>query len=180
MQTPAVVPPRHVLRPAISPSRLLGAAARAMKVRYAAAPTQPVTLTPPALEAQLPLPSGGIPGILGPDSAGNGGGGQHSSNSCRARPDPVEILFKPKPAYSLEAQELHLEGDVLLQVVFQASGDIRLVRVTRGLGHGLDEAAMEAAKHIRFKPASCAGVGMDVSATVHVNFRLTKRQQPTA
>jgi hypothetical protein len=41
-----------------------------------------------------------------------------NSNSYRAQPDPVEILSKPTPAYSPEAQELHLEGDVLLQVVF--------------------------------------------------------------
>jgi TonB family protein len=151
-----------------------------MKPQYAAAPTRLVALTPPALEAELPLPNGdALSGAFGPDSLGNGGGGPRLSNSCRAQPDPVEILFKPKPAYSLEGRVLHLEGDVFLQVVFLARGDIRLVRVSRGLGHGLDEAAMEAAKHIRFKPASCAGVAMDVNATIHVNFRLTKRQ-PTA
>jgi TonB family protein len=139
-----------------------------------------VSLTPPVPEAQLPLPGGdGSLGLLSPYSTGNVGGGKNSSTSCHAQSDPVEILFKPKPAYSLEEQELHLEGEVLLQVVFLANGDIRFERVTRGLGHGLDEAAMEAAKHIRFKPANCAGVAMDVNATVHVSFRISKRQ-PTA
>jgi TonB family protein len=183
-QKPAALHVR-VPRSATSRSAILGSPARTMKVRYApaAAQTPPQSLTPPAIETELPLPSGdGAPGIWGPDSQGNGGGGQgySNSNSCRAQPDPVEILSKPKPAYSPEAQELHLEGDVLLQVVFLASGEIRFVRVTRSLGHGLDEAAMEAAKYIRFKPASCAGVAMDVIATIHVNFRLIKRQQPPA
>jgi TonB family protein len=89
---------------------------------------------------------------------------------------PVEILFKPKPAYTLEAEELHLEGEVLLNVVFLASGGMRFVRIVHGLGHGLDEAAAEAAEHIRFRPASCGGVPKDVNATVHVSFRLTGRQ----
>jgi len=112
------------------------------------------------------------------------GNGRDGSSGGKASPataslspcDAVEILFKPKPAYTLEAQELHLEGEVLLNVVFLASGGIRLVRVIHGLGHGLDEAAAEAAAHIRFKPARCAGVPIDVSASVHVTFRLTQRQ----
>jgi len=117
-QKPAV-PPRHAPRPAISPSKILGSAARTMKVQYAAGPPRLVALTPPALEAELPLPNGdGLSGAFGPDSVGNGGGAQRLSNSCRAQPSPVEILFKPKPAYSLEGRELHLEGDVLLQVVY--------------------------------------------------------------
>jgi TonB family protein len=133
-------------------------------------------------------------GVLGPYSAANGKEGNSGDGpspatktpmSCRSalgdpgtskvETTPVEILFKPKPAYSLEAQELHLEGEVLLEVVFLANGGIRFVRVTRGLGHGLDEAATEAATQIRFKPARCAGVAMDVDATVHVSFRFTKR-----
>jgi TonB family protein len=88
----------------------------------------------------------------------------------------VEILAKPKPAYSLEAQRLHLEGEVLLEVVFQASGGIRIMSITHGLGHGLDETAAEATLHIRFKPATCGGTSIDVDATIHVTFRLPKRQ----
>ena len=52
---------------------------------------------------------------------------------------PVEILFKPRPAYTAEARQLRIEGEVLLDVMFSASGQIRVVRVVRGLGHGLDE-----------------------------------------
>ena len=54
---------------------------------------------------------------------------------------PVEILFKPTPAYTDEARALKLEGDVILEVEFSASQGILVLRVVRGLGHGLNEAA---------------------------------------
>ena len=86
---------------------------------------------------------------------------------------PVEILFKPRPSYSSEARNLHLEGQVSLEVVFQASGAVRVVRVIRGLGHGLDEAAEQAAAQVRFKPAMRSGAPVDQNATISITFELT-------
>ncbi len=57
----------------------------------------------------------------------------------------AEILDKPLPAYTAEARRLKIEGEVLLEVVFQASGETKVLRLIRGLGHGLDETAMAAA-----------------------------------
>lgn len=85
---------------------------------------------------------------------------------------PVVILEKPNPVYSEEARRLGLEGEVLIQVVFPASGAVRIVRVTKGLGHGLDEAAVRAARQIRFKPALQQGRAVDFPATVHIVFQL--------
>jgi TonB family protein len=65
-----------------------------------------------------------------------------------------------------------LEGEVQNQVVFPASGPVRIVRVTKGLGHGLDEAAVRAAQQIRFKPALQQGRAVDFPATVHIVFQL--------
>jgi TonB family protein len=86
---------------------------------------------------------------------------------------PVEILYKPKPTYSAEARNMRVEGQVSLEVVFQASGSVKVVRVIRGLGHGLDEAAQQAALQVRFKPAKRAGVAVDQSATISITFELT-------
>jgi TonB family protein len=86
---------------------------------------------------------------------------------------PVEILFKPKPVYTTEARDLRLEGEVALQVVFQANGTIRVVRVEHGLGHGLDEAAQQAAVRVRFKPAMRGGTPVDINATIKISFELT-------
>ncbi len=84
----------------------------------------------------------------------------------------VVILEKPNPVYSEEARRLGLEGEVLIQVVFPASGPVRVIRVTKGLGHGLDEAAVRAAQQIRFKPALQQGRAVDFPATVHIVFQL--------
>src|SRR5579862_4945059 len=67
--------------------------------------------------------------------------------------NPVEITYKPQPVYTAEARDLKLEGEVLLEVSFSANGSLHVNRVVRGLGHGLDEAAIAAANKIRFKPA---------------------------
>ena len=85
---------------------------------------------------------------------------------------PVEILFKPKPVYTDEARAKKLEGDVLLQVVFAASGEVRVQRVVQGLGYGLDQSAETAARQIRFHPAQQDGQPVDFSAIVHITFAL--------
>jgi TonB family protein len=84
----------------------------------------------------------------------------------------VEITFKPNPVYTDEARNLKLEGEVLLEVEFAANGQLHVNRVVRGLGHGLDEAAIAAANKMRFKPAQRNGQAMDSTAIVHVVFQL--------
>jgi len=84
----------------------------------------------------------------------------------------VEIISKPSPVYTAEARQLKLEGEVLLEVLFGANGQLRVNRVVRGLGHGLDEAAMTAANRIRYKPALRNGSPVDSTAIVHVVFQL--------
>ena len=84
----------------------------------------------------------------------------------------VEITYKPNPAYTSEARNLKLEGEVLLEVEFAANGQLRVIRVVQGLGHGLDEAAIAAANKMRFKPASRNGQAVDSTAIVHVVFQL--------
>ncbi|MGA8030423.1 MAG: energy transducer TonB [Bryobacteraceae bacterium] len=85
----------------------------------------------------------------------------------------TEILFKPKPVYTPEARNLKVEGQVALEVVFQASGTVRVIRVVHGLGHGLDEAAEQAAQQVRFRPATRGGVAVDTNATLYITFQLT-------
>jgi len=84
----------------------------------------------------------------------------------------VEITYKPNPAYTQEARDLKLEGEVLLEVEFSAGGQLHVNRVVKGLGHGLDEAAITAANKMRFKPAMHYGQPVDSTAIVHVVFQL--------
>ena len=85
---------------------------------------------------------------------------------------PIEITYKPNPVYTQEARDLKLEGEVLLEVSFSANGTLHVNRVVRGMGHGLDEAAIAAANKIRFKPALRLGRPVDSTAVVHVSFQL--------
>ena len=85
---------------------------------------------------------------------------------------PAEVISKPTPAYTTEARNLRIEGEVVLEVVFEASGKLRIVRVVQGLGHGLDESAVHAAEQIRFKPAKRDGQPSDYTALVHIVFQL--------
>jgi TonB family protein len=87
-------------------------------------------------------------------------------------PTSVEITYKANPVYTDEARNLKLEGEVLLEVEFAANGQLHVIRVVKGLGHGLDEAAVAAANKMRFKPATRSGQAIDSAAIVHVVFQL--------
>ncbi len=84
----------------------------------------------------------------------------------------VDILDKPHPQYSAEGRTLRLEGDVVLDLVFQADGTVQVNQVISGLGHGLDEAAVRAAQQIKFKAAKRDGQPVDFPARVRIEFRL--------
>lgn len=86
---------------------------------------------------------------------------------------PAEVLSKPAPVYTDEARQQKIEGEVLLEVVFSASGSVRVMRVLHGLGHGLDEAAIRAAGQIRFKPAQRGGRAVDSTGKLHIIFQLS-------
>ena len=98
--------------------------------------------------------------------------GRHTQDDGGGAASQVEIVFKPKPVYTEEARKLQLEGEVLLEVNFGANGELHVNRVVRGLGHGLDEAAVSAANKIKFKPAQRNGSAVDSTAIVHVMFQL--------
>jgi TonB family protein len=98
---------------------------------------------------------------------------QPSAAATKPIDRPVEIVFKPTPEYTDEARSARIEGTVSLELEFTAAGDVRVLRVVRGLGHGLDEAAQRAAVRIRFKPAQSDDRPVDSRATVHITFRLS-------
>jgi len=85
---------------------------------------------------------------------------------------PIEITDKPKPEYTAEARALKLEGQVVVAVIFKANGEIVVQNVVQGLGHGLDEMAVKAAQHIKYKPAISNGQPVDFPARVRIEFQL--------
>jgi TonB family protein len=90
----------------------------------------------------------------------------------RAAATALEILFKPRPAYTEEARRARVEGDVVLEVLFAGSGQPRILRVIRGLGYGLEQNAIDAAAKIRFRPAMEGGRAVDTVAVVRISFQI--------
>jgi len=83
------------------------------------------------------------------------------------------VLFKPKPAYTDEARNQHIEGTVYVNIKVSASGAVTVVGVKSGLGHGLDESAVRCAQGIRFKPAvDTAGNPIDWEGVVNITFQV--------
>jgi TonB family protein len=89
-----------------------------------------------------------------------------------ARATPIVVISKPRAAYTSEARQLHIEGDVALQVKFTADGQVQVLQVLNGLGHGLDEQAKVVAQGIRFKPATKDGHAVDEVTVIRVTFQL--------
>lgn len=120
----------------------------------------------------------GQPGSHGTVAKGGFGDNIYGSGPAQAvRPTepqetPIVVLAKPLPVYTAEARQLKIEGDVTLQVRFSAAGQVEVLRVVSGLGHGLDEQARIAAEHIRFKPATKAGRPVDEVSIIHVTFQM--------
>ena len=112
---------------------------------------------------------GGSGAGLGAGSGGGAGGGPYRGGSGIS---PPAIQREVKPIYTADALRRRIEGDVVLEVVVLASGAVGEIRVVRGLGYGLDQAAMTAMREWRFHPARRGGSAVDVVVEVAMEFRL--------
>ena len=85
---------------------------------------------------------------------------------------PVEILFKPKPVYTDQARDKKIEGEVLLQVVFAASGEVKVERVVQGSATVWMNPPNRRPARFAFHPAQQDGQPVDSTAIVHIVFQL--------
>jgi TonB family protein len=119
---------------------------------------------------------GGRGRAVEPSGLGGTGIGQAGPSTPKqqeqAHTTPLVLLSKPRPGYTEEARRLKIEGDVVLQVRFTATGQVEVLRVVSGLGYGLDQLAQDAARRITFKPPTRDGHPVDEVTTIHVTFQL--------
>ena len=111
----------------------------------------------------------GAGGGVGPGRGGGAGGGPYRMGSGIS---PPAIRREVEPVYTAEALRREIEGDVVLEVVVLANGEVGEIRIVRSLGHGLDETAVNAMRRWRFHPARRQGVAVDVVVEVAMEFRL--------
>jgi protein TonB len=75
----------------------------------------------------------------------------------------------PRSLYTEDAIRHEIEGRVQLEVTVDADGQVSTVRVKKGLGYGLDEAALQAMKEkCHFQPAEVDG--HKVSTVIRYDF----------
>jgi TonB family protein len=87
-----------------------------------------------------------------------------------ARPDCV---YCPQPQYSDEGLYEKIQGSIVLMVIVTPDGRARYARVLKGLGHGLDQAAVKAVLGWQFKPAlGPDGKPAAVRMVIEIDFHL--------
>jgi protein TonB len=106
---------------------------------------------------------------VGPgEDGGYGGGAMHPGAGVTA---PV-LVYSVEPEFSDEARRAKYQGVCMVSLVVDERGNPRRIRVTRSLGMGLDEKAVEAVEQYRWKPAYYHGRPVAVEMTVVVNFHI--------
>jgi TonB family protein len=84
---------------------------------------------------------------------------------------PEKIAGRP-PVYTEEARLARVTGVVILETVIDEQGNVTDVKVLKSLHEGLDQAAMEAVRTWKFKPATLAGRPVPVYYTLTVNYTM--------
>jgi protein TonB len=105
----------------------------------------------------------------GPGSGGGFGGSVYRIGGGVSQP---VILKKIEPEYSEEARKAKWQGAVTLSLIVDENGKARDIKVTKSLGLGLDQKAMEAVEKWLFKPGMKDGRAVATYATIEVTFRL--------
>jgi TonB family protein len=112
--------------------------------------------------------SGEGPGIGEGRGGGIGGGVYHVGGGVSA-PRPI---YDPDPEYSDQARKAKFQGSVVLVAVIGPDGRPRDLRVTRSLGMGLDQKALDAVWTWRFTPAMKDNRPVSVQVSIEVVFHL--------
>ncbi len=111
---------------------------------------------------------GSGPGVGEGHGGGTGGGPYHVGGGVSA----PSVLYDPSPEYSEEARKAKYSGTSIVTLIVGPDGLPRNITVSRSVGLGLDEKAIEAVKQWRFKPALKDGKPVAVEISVEVSFNL--------
>ena len=88
---------------------------------------------------------------------------------CIAAP---HAIYSPDPKYPKKERKARHRGTVILDLVVDADGMPRDIKVSRPLSPEFDEAALDAVKKWKFSPATNDGKPIATQIKVEVSFRL--------
>jgi protein TonB len=169
-----VIPPTRVRSNTSSPSHITRPEPTAGVAAHAA-PVDTSSDDLPRFTIALGGGAGGAAGAHGVVAPGGTGPAREAGSSLVSE-DAVDVRARlvrgVPPTYPAAARADGVEGDVVLELVVGVSGGVESARVVRGVGHGLDEAAVRAADAFRFAPASKDSAPVRVRMLWPVQFRL--------
>jgi tetratricopeptide (TPR) repeat protein len=84
----------------------------------------------------------------------------------------AHIFSKPAPQYTDEARSAHMQGTVMMAAVLSADGNIEHILALQTLAFGLTGTSIEAAKQIKFTPATKDGRAVSTWQQLEYNFNL--------
>lgn len=82
------------------------------------------------------------------------------------------ITSKPEPGYTPEARSANISGVVRLRAVLGRDGRVKYLVVLKRLSYGLTEKALQAARQIKFKPATLGGQPVSQFVVLEYNFNI--------
>jgi len=84
----------------------------------------------------------------------------------------ARLIKKPEPVYTEKARGEQITGTVVLKCIFAADGTVTNIRVVVGLPGGLTERSIEAARKIKFIPATKDGKNVSMWMQLEYNYNL--------
>jgi len=88
------------------------------------------------------------------------------------------VLEPVEPESPAEAKAQGLSAQVVLEVDISETGEVLAAQVTQPAGNGFDEAAVAAARKLRFSPAEIDGQPSPVRIEYRFNFELREEPPP--
>jgi periplasmic protein TonB len=179
-------PPRSESPKPTRAPRTINAAARAPVAQVAASPT-PVVGAASFQDIGIALDASSVDGLAVPMAAVMAAPITATARSVtkpktltskRLEEKCREEIVKPlpdvvvRPEYTAAAREGRVEGRVRLELQVDEWGNVASVRVLRGLGYGLDEAALLAVKRMRFRPGTRCSKPVATPFVMAVRFLL--------
>lgn len=82
------------------------------------------------------------------------------------------ITAKPEPSFTEQARRANVNGVVRLRAVLDADGKVKYILVLKRLSHGLTRQAVNAARQIRFTPATVNGRPVAQTVTLEYDFNV--------
>jgi TonB family protein len=110
-------------------------------------------------------------GSAGIQTASNTGSAPPAGVVQEAKITAPVLLSHGEPEYTSEGRQLKIQGEVILRVTITATGQMQVLSVIHGLGHGLDESAMRSAPTYRFQPATRNGQPVEYTTNIRIKFQ---------